>query len=76
MIRFFFFLLCQADNGPLEKRALLFSRLGLGEAIAASAIHALGEVTILETIAEKLAGLGMEEAWWWSALLVTFFYRW
>lgn len=48
----------KADNGPLEKKAGTFARLGLGEPIAASAIHALGEVTILETITEKLAELG------------------
>lgn len=36
-----------------------FSRLGLGEPIAMSAIHALGEITFIEELTTKCIGLGI-----------------
>lgn len=44
----------KVDNSELEAKSEVFVRLGLGEPVSTSAVHGLGEVTLLETIVETL----------------------
>jgi GTP-binding protein len=49
------------DNTKLEQNLDRFVRLGLGEPFPASAIHGLGEVSILENLVQKIAEMGFEK---------------
>ena len=42
----------------MEEKSEIFVRLGLGEPIATSAVHGLGEVTLLETMVDQLKNQG------------------
>jgi len=51
----------KTDNPKLGENVDRFVRLGLGDPIPASAIHGLGEVTILENLVTKIAEMGFEK---------------
>jgi len=49
---------CDKSSMASPEKLAPFSRLGLGEPIAMSAIHALGEITFIEELTTKCIGLG------------------